>query len=318
MLLSLFVLLCVVLGVLEPPSARAGTFSGQILLGFTEVYGNGTRHSGVDVAWDPGSNIYAPVSGTISYVGRVPAAASSGQTVTAVTITTEEGHLVSLNPLATTAISRGDVITKGQPLGTLSAFGDPSSDEPHVHLSLRVGGVYRDPSHLIEETLGVVAGTLPPSSAYVPPAGTTLPVAQAELSVAPAPAANTVSVPGAATAYATESVRAGTAASAMVGNEAFMPQMSASRLARFEQAGVGVSTSAGMASYAYPSRAAVTSRTPSLWQQLSTGQLAGILYACGVLIPCLAVGALVIGRKMGIRIPEIAQFRHAFAHREGK
>jgi len=127
-----------------------------ILLGFKERYGDTNKqHLGIDVYAKEGSEVRAPAGGTISFVGRVPG--SAGLNVTALTITTEDGQQISVNPFATTKMKRGDSVVKGQVLGTVSAVGDPSSPESHFHLSLRVNGVYRDPTHLLMVSDGVVS-----------------------------------------------------------------------------------------------------------------------------------------------------------------
>ena len=145
-----------------------------ILLGFKERYGADNKlHYGIDVYAEKGTELYAPVSGTISFVGRVPG--SAGLNVTALTITTEVGHQISINPFATTKVKVGDVVEKGQTLGTVSDVGDPSSAESHFHLSLREKGAYKDPTHLLMETISntaegggksnnAAAATAPPAS----------------------------------------------------------------------------------------------------------------------------------------------------------
>ena len=127
----------------------------KILLGFKERYGPDNKlHYGIDVCAEKGTELYAPAEGTISFVGRVPG--SAGLNVTALTITTEAGHQISINPFATTTVKKGDVVEKGQVLGTVSDVGDPSSAESHFHLSLREKGVYKDPTHLLMETISTV------------------------------------------------------------------------------------------------------------------------------------------------------------------
>ena len=124
----------------------------KILLGFKERYGADNKlHYGIDVYAEKGAELYAPAEGSISFVGRVPG--SAGLNVTALTITTEAGHQVSINPFATTRVKLGDAVKKGQVLGTLSDVGDPSSLASHFHLSLRERGVYKDPTHLLMETI---------------------------------------------------------------------------------------------------------------------------------------------------------------------
>ena len=146
----------------------------KILLGFKERYGADNKlHYGIDVYAEKGTELYAPVEGTVSFVGRVPG--SAGLNVTALTITTDVGHQISINPFATTKVKVGDGVKKGQVLGTVSDVGDPSSAESHFHLSLREKGVYKDPTHLLMETISVaaesggagnntVAATIPPAN----------------------------------------------------------------------------------------------------------------------------------------------------------
>jgi len=202
-----------------PAAMASGNTS--IVLGFKQNYGSPPKqHLGIDVAYAPGANLYAPVAGTISFIGRVPG--SAGLNVTAVTIEQPDGSLVTLNPFATTAVSKGSIVRKGQVLGALSAVGDPSSPVSHAHLSLRVAGVYRDPSALIVPALDasqmLPAAQAPPSSAAVtvPPASAAAPVAasapapapaaQVHAQAAPAPASATapVAAPGPAPAAAAD------------------------------------------------------------------------------------------------------------------
>jgi|GEM_PF-2308899 len=136
------------IGIEKSKSSQSVPKETRILLGFKERYGPENRqHLGIDVYAERDANFHAPVSGEISFVGRVPG--SAGLNVTALTITTEAGHQVSINPFSSTKVKKGDSISKGQLLGTISDVGDPSSAESHFHLSLREGGVYKDPTHLL-------------------------------------------------------------------------------------------------------------------------------------------------------------------------
>jgi len=144
----------------------------KILLGFKERYGEDKKqHLGIDVYAPQGTELRSPVNGTISFVGRVPG--SAGLNVSAVTVTTEGGDQVSLNPFESTVVNRGDNIIKGQTLGTVSDVGDPSSPESHYHLSLRVKGSYRDPTHLLSAGIAAVEKDKLPSP--VPVIGTANP-----------------------------------------------------------------------------------------------------------------------------------------------
>ena len=106
LLLTLLLALVVFANVIAPQLVSAETFTGTIILGFSQPYGaTDTNHLGVDVALPAGSALYAPVAGVVSYVGSVPAAAPAGQKVTALTIATDARHLVTLNPCADTAVA---------------------------------------------------------------------------------------------------------------------------------------------------------------------------------------------------------------------
>jgi len=155
----------------------------KILLGFKERYGKDNKlHYGIDVYAKKGTELYAPVEGIISFAGRVPG--SAGLNVTALTITTKEGHQVSINPFASTKVQRGDAITHGQVLGTVSDVGDPSSPESHFHLSLREGGVYRDPTRLLMEDV-ITSGGSEKNSTSAPSVAVSAPPSSAAGSTAP-------------------------------------------------------------------------------------------------------------------------------------
>ncbi|MCL2537120.1 MAG: M23 family metallopeptidase [Coriobacteriia bacterium] len=146
-------------GTISVPEATSKALPAhvQVLLGFKERYGEDNKqHLGIDVYAEKGSELRSPVSGSISFVGRVPG--SAGLNVMALTVTTAEGDQVSLNPLETLAVSKGDSVSKGQILGTVNDEGDPSSALSHFHLSLRVAGVYRDPTFLLFEN-SIISGS---------------------------------------------------------------------------------------------------------------------------------------------------------------
>ena len=90
-----------------------------------------------------GSPVRAPLSGRVSFAGRVPGL--GGGTVLAVTIATRER-------LAHAAAARLDVghggrrtWPRGTPLGDLADAGDPSSAGTHLHVGVRKGDLYVDP-----------------------------------------------------------------------------------------------------------------------------------------------------------------------------
>lgn len=201
-----FVLLITVLVLCIAPLAvaRAGS-----LCGFGESYagpdGASRTHRGIDIALTDDGRARSLVSGTVRFVGRVPAA--EGGTVLAVSVTCAQG-IVTLMPLDDLAVAAGDDVCSGTDLGTAAGSGDPSSSTPHLHLSLRRGDLYLDPSVLLPALAETTEG--PSSEAAEPapaPAPCTAPVPDAgPVSAAPAqtvPRANVSGVQaGAAVAQA--------------------------------------------------------------------------------------------------------------------
>lgn len=122
-------------------------------------------HRGVDLAAEAGAAVVAPSSGSVAFAGRVPA--DGGGTCGAVTIDTPDGLRISLMPLDEVSVTAGSGIVVGDALGTLAATGDASSAEPHLHLGLRRGDAYLDPTALLPAT--PVAA--PPVAPSVPIAG---------------------------------------------------------------------------------------------------------------------------------------------------
>src|SRR5690349_5347775 len=117
-------LLLVLLFAAWAPSARAWTWPvrGEVVQPFAfdpaHPYAAG-QHRGVDIAGDAGSPVLAPVSGTVSFSGAVPA---SGRTVT---IDTPDGLAVTLTHLATIAVALGEPVAEGAPVGTVGPTGTP-------------------------------------------------------------------------------------------------------------------------------------------------------------------------------------------------
>lgn len=126
---------------------------GSVLVGFHETYVSSSgehTHYGVDCSAEAGSSIYAPASGTVSFVGQVPAGDTSGcGTMTAVSIEMDDGDTLTLMPFETEVVQEGDSVSVGQLVGTLASSGDKSSSAVHLHVGLKDGDVYMDPSYLL-------------------------------------------------------------------------------------------------------------------------------------------------------------------------
>lgn len=148
-------------------SWSAPVTSGAIVLGYGAPYG-GCTHRGVDLRADAGESVFSPVDGTITFAGAVPA--DGGGTCRAVTVETADGLRVSLMPLAETTVSEGSVVREGEQLGSVAAAGDSSSPDSHVHLSLRRGESYLDPSGML-----AVSPSEAPETATRPPVSTAEP-----------------------------------------------------------------------------------------------------------------------------------------------
>jgi hypothetical protein len=141
---------------------------GSITLAFGATYQSADTtsssiHHGVDIAARAGERVLAPLSGTVSFTGRVPAV--GGGTVTAVTLATPQGPL-TLMPLASLGVHKGDSIAEGTEVGTLAATGDASSPGSHLHVGLRRGDLYVDPAAVLGSPRN--AGDGPPDPAPSP------------------------------------------------------------------------------------------------------------------------------------------------------
>lgn len=93
----------------------------------------GAGHRGLDIAASS-DVLFAPVSGHISFSGLV---VDRG----VVTITTDEGFLVSMEPVST-ELATGTRVRAGESIGILQPG---HCTRPCVHLGLRVDGRYRSP-----------------------------------------------------------------------------------------------------------------------------------------------------------------------------
>jgi hypothetical protein len=141
--IRLLLMVCAVVVLATVPSLAS---AAEPLLGFGAAY-NGHTHSGVDVAGTAGAPVTAVAEGTVVFAGSVPA--DGGGTCIAVSIDTADGRRISMLPLGTTALRAGDVVAVGDEIGLLAESGDDSSPAPHLHVSLRNGGAYLDPSSLL-------------------------------------------------------------------------------------------------------------------------------------------------------------------------
>jgi murein DD-endopeptidase MepM/ murein hydrolase activator NlpD len=101
-------------------------------------------HNGVDIAGPKGTPVKASNSGRVVLAGSFYL---SGQTVVVDHgwgVSTIYAHLDSM------AVSAGDEVDRGQPLGTVGSTGRATG--PHLHFGALIRGVKVDPLQLIEVT----------------------------------------------------------------------------------------------------------------------------------------------------------------------
>lgn len=153
----------------------------RILLGYGVKYSAGT-HRGVDLAAEAGSEVTSPASGTVTFAGSVPA--DGGGTCSAVTIETRDGLRISLLPLESPAVASGAEISAGDTVGVVAGAGDDSSSEAHLHVGLRRGDAYIDPTSMLLPSVPEPAPA--PGGAFAP---TPIPAPQAQPPNGPALAA---------------------------------------------------------------------------------------------------------------------------------
>ncbi len=169
------VLACSLLTVLlvAPPARAAWSWplGGEVIT----PYGNGDdpyasgQHRGIDIAGDLGAPVAAAAAGVVRFAGTV---GSSGLTVS---IRTEDGRFdTSYLHLSAIAVSAGQRIAAGEPVGEVGTSGVRSDDRPHLHFGVRDAGsrhAYHDPLSLLPPAPGSPErprGAPAPSPAPVP------------------------------------------------------------------------------------------------------------------------------------------------------
>jgi len=123
-------------------AASSGTWSwpvhGPLLRGFDppeSPYGSG--HRGIDIAASIGTTVRAPEAAIVAFAGQV-----GGQLF----VTLDHGgELTSTYSwLSSTLVRKGDAVARGQPIAT-TGLGHPGSVVPHLHLGVKLAGIYVDP-----------------------------------------------------------------------------------------------------------------------------------------------------------------------------
>ena len=125
-----------------PFGSWAWPVSGPVIRGFDppdSPYGAG--HRGIDIAVAFGTTIVAPESGTVSFSGKV-----GGELF--VTIVHGGGLSSTYSWISSAAVRKGDLVSRGQPIGT-TGYGHPGSSVSHLHFGARLDGEYVDPLQLL-------------------------------------------------------------------------------------------------------------------------------------------------------------------------
>jgi murein DD-endopeptidase MepM/ murein hydrolase activator NlpD len=109
-----------VIGVFEPPETPFGS-----------------GHRGIDIAAPVGTVVVAAEAGVVAFAGPV-----GGELF--VTIDHGGGLTSTYSWVSSLLVRRGDVVARAAPIA-LSGRGHPGSLVPHLHLGVRLDGVYQDP-----------------------------------------------------------------------------------------------------------------------------------------------------------------------------
>lgn len=278
---------------------QASASGSQVILGFGAQYGSPQRtHSGVDVAIKQGDCVVAPSDGTVSFVGKVPGV--GGTYVLATTILTEEGRKVTLLPFARASVKKGDSIKIGQELGLAQGTGDGSSDFEHIHISLRQGELYLDPSFLIQAVVPAPSGI---DTANEMPS---VPKAEASAKREPLKAQPAVSAAGHVTVASSLEPKMSQVSHKI--QTRFHPTSSETLIGRLERIDGAASSNAEQVFRAQGLGEGVTHRhaqSQAIWESfcsLSREQRALWLFLGGLILPCAGIGAVVVGRRTGLGI----------------
>lgn len=169
----------------------------EVLLGYESSYSQGGRsvvHRGVDLSASEGDTVSSPLTGRVSFAGRVPAPGGGSRNV--VTIEFGDGLRITLLPLDRITVKAGQQVSQGDSIGAVAVVAGESTPAPHLHVSVRKGETYIDPMPFLPVQTAMTAqpeGVLQESPA---PDFTTEPQASPQPTGATAPQASPHPVSG--------------------------------------------------------------------------------------------------------------------------
>ncbi len=130
---------------IEPKSGPLTTPFG--VFRYTNGSDTPSRHAGIDIDGNTGDTVVAPNGGRVVYADTL---LNTGNTI----VIEHGGGLKSyFFHLDSLAVREGDLVTKGQEIGTLGTTG--YSTGPHLHYEARIGAECINPTELFEGTSGL-------------------------------------------------------------------------------------------------------------------------------------------------------------------
>jgi murein DD-endopeptidase MepM/ murein hydrolase activator NlpD len=115
---------------------------GPVVRPFEEPSGPyGPGHRGIDIAAPFGTPVRASADGTVAFAGPVAGALF-------ISIDHPDGIRTSYSWVSEIGVRKGQAVARGEVIGR-TGQGDPGPDQPHLHFSTRLNGVYIDPMLLL-------------------------------------------------------------------------------------------------------------------------------------------------------------------------
>ena len=129
----------------EPVPARSGKFLKPVSGNIISAYGtkaDGQHNDGINIQAMRGDAVRAAENGTVAYVGNEIEGYGN-----MILLRHEDQYVTAYAHLAKTLVKKGDVIRRGQTIGTVGSTG--FVDKPQLHFEIRKGNKAVDPADLI-------------------------------------------------------------------------------------------------------------------------------------------------------------------------